>query len=150
MIMDKQLLFSDQQNLAQAAGNYLSTNTVDLGTVGSIVLGGSPIRDIGRGRSLQAVVQVTETFTSGGAGTLQAQLVMADDAALTSNLTVLEETAAIALATLVAGYQFRFGTWPVGTSKEFIGIRYVIGTAAMTAGKVTAGLVFDRQSNPTV
>lgn len=148
-MQDKQLLFSDAQDLAQAAGSYLSTNTVDLGDITAGPLG-SPIRDPGRGAPIQAWAQVTTTFTSGGAGTLQVQLVQADNAALSSNLEVLAETAVLALATLVAGYQFRFGSWPPGTSKRYIGLRYVIATATMTAGKVTAGLVLDRQTNPTV
>lgn len=145
MLLDTQTLFSDQQNLAQAAGNYLSTNTIDLGAVGTPVLGGTLASDIGRGDSPEVMAQVTTTFTSGGAGTLVVQLVMADDAALTSNLTIVSQTDTLALATLVAGYQFRFGRVPPGISKRYLGLRYVIGTATMTAGKVTAGLALDRQ-----
>ena len=49
---------------------------------------------------------------------------MADNGALSANLTVSSETPAIALATLVAGYQFRLGTVPVGISRRFIGFRW--------------------------
>lgn len=147
MILDMQTLFSDAQNLAQAAGSYLSTNTVDLGAAGSAKQTGAAVPyDIGQGMAAQVLAQVTETFTSGGAGTLQAQLVQADDAALTTNLEVLCETPVLALATLKAGYQFRLPSFPYVT-RRFIGVRYVIATAAMTAGKATAGIVVDKQQN---
>jgi hypothetical protein len=144
MILDKQNMFSEAQAVT-ALGNTLSTNTIDLGVAGTPVVGGL-ITDVGRGGNVEVVAQVVTAFTSGGAATLQVQLVMADDAALTSNLTVLDETAAIALASLVAGYQFRMGTIPGGVTKRYLGIRYIVGTAVMTAGAVTAGLAKDRPS----
>lgn len=151
MLLDVQNLVSDDQDLAKAAGTYLSDKSIDLGAVGTIPgIGGTPIHDVGRGDCPELLVQVTETFTSGGAGTLQAKLVMADDDALTSNVVVLQETLAIALATLVAGYQFRLCCVPFGVTKRYLGIQYVVGTATMTAGKVTAGILVDRQSNPVV
>ena len=54
-----------------------------------------------------------------------------------------------ALATLIAGYQFRLAV-PPGVSKRYLGLRYTVGTAETTAGKVTAGLVIDKQTNFTV
>lgn len=149
MFLDRNALFSDSQNLAQAAGSYLSTYSYDTGVAGSIPLGGTPIHDVGRGNPLPVLAQIVETFTSGGAGTLQVQVVQADDGGLTSNLEVLAETPALALATLVAGYQFRLPSVPYAT-RRFVGLRFVIATAAMTAGKVTAGVVMDKQSNPSV
>jgi hypothetical protein len=150
MLLDRENLLSNNQDLAQAAGNYLSTNTIDLGAAGTPAIGGSVIHDIGRGNHVEVLVQVTETFTSGGAATVKAQLVMADNAALTSNLTILDQTDDLALATLVAGYQFRLRCVPQGVTKRYLGVRYVIGTATTTAGKCTAGIVLDRQTNPTV
>lgn len=145
MLMDKNLLFSDAQNLAQSAGTYLSDKSIDLGVAGTDVNGGAPIIDPGRS-IVQLVAQVVTAFTSGGSATVQAQLVMADDAALSSNLVVLESTAVIAVATLVAGYRFRFGSLPPGVTKRYVGLQYVIGTATTTAGNVTAGLVMDASS----
>lgn len=145
MILDKQNMFSEAQDLAQAAGNYLSTNTIDLGSPGSPVVGGI-VSDVGRGMPLEVICQITETFTSGGAATVQAQLVMADNAALSSNLTILDETPAIALATLIAGYQFRLRAIPQGITKRYLGMRYVIGTATTTAGEITSGLALSRMS----
>lgn len=154
MLFDKQNLFSDQQNLAQAAGTYTSTNAIDLGANPAAPLvnsaGGTftPIKDLGRGGQAELVAQVTETFTSGGAATVTAQLIQSAASNLGSP-TVLASSQAIAVASLVAGYQFRIEV-PVGVSQRYLGMQYVIGTAATTAGKVTAGFTTDRQTNPTV
>jgi hypothetical protein len=142
MLLDNQNLVSNNQSLVQAAGTYLSDFSIDLGATGTIPgLGGSPNSDPGKS-DIEFIAQIVQTFTSGGAATLQVNLVMADDAALTTNLVVLESTPVLALATLVAGYQFRLGhQLPVGITKRYIGLQYIIGTAAMTAGKVTAGVI---------
>lgn len=145
MLLDKQNMFSENQDLSQDAGSYLSTNTIDRGATGSTAFHGSPVNDIGRTRGLELMCQITETFTSGGAATLQVQLVSADNAALDSNLTVLSETPAYALAALTAGKQFPISFGP-GITQRYLGLRYVIGTATTTAGTVSAGFVLDRQT----
>lgn len=148
MLMDKNTLFSDKQSLAQTAGTYLSDKSIDLGAAATDSLGNSPISDIGRGVPIEVLCQVTTAFASSGSATLQVKLVMADDAALSSNLTVLHETAVIAFASLVAGYQFRLGGMPPpGISQRYLGLQYIVGTATTTAGNILAGLVVDRQSN---
>lgn len=148
MMIDRQNLLSDAQNLAQAAGTYLSTNTIDLGVAGTDALGNTVINDVGRGHKGELLAQVTETFTSGGAGTLAVNVVQSANADL-SSATVLHGTPALALATLRAGYQFRIAL-PAGITQRYIGLQYVIATATMTAGKVTAGLVEAKQTNPLV
>jgi hypothetical protein len=150
MMYDIQNTFSSNQALAEDAGSYLGDFSADLGSAGTDALGNAVVKDLGRGAPVEVVVQVTTAFTSSGSATVQAQLVMADDAALTSNLVVLDETAAIAVATLVAGYQFRLRAVPQGITKRYLGVRYVIGTATTTAGKCTAFLASSRQSNPAV
>jgi hypothetical protein len=151
MMLDKNLLFSDVQDLAQTAATYLSSKSVDMGTAGTIPgLGGTPVHDWGRGNNLLVYCQVVVAFTSGGSATVQAQLIQADDEALTSNVQILDTTQAIAVATLVAGYQFRFGSLAPGITKRYLGMQYVIATATTTAGKVTSGLVWNKQTNPAV
>ncbi|MBC7818068.1 MAG: hypothetical protein IAG10_14355 [Planctomycetaceae bacterium] len=151
MILDKQLMFSEAQavdsGVTFATGNQLSTNTIDLGAVGSQANGGTPIYDIGRGDSIRVMARVVTAFTSGGSATMVFQLVQADNAALSSNLEVLAATNAIAVASLVAGYKAILGFVPQGVTKRYIGMRYVVATANMTAGAVTSGLVIDTQSN---
>lgn len=145
MILDKQLMFSEAQAVTATA---LSTNTVDLGAVGTQGNGGTPIYDIGRGGPVRVVAQVVTAFTAAGAATMVAELVMADNAALSTNLTVLSSTAAIPVATLTAGYKFQLGTIPAGVTKRYFGMRYTVATGPMTAGAVTSGLALDSQSNP--
>jgi hypothetical protein len=153
MIEDALNMISDAQNLAQAAGTYLSDNSIDLGATGTVPgnLVGPLIDDVGRAVNLELLVQVIQTFTSGGAATLTVNVVTADNGALTTNLTVVATSGAIALAKLIAGYQIPV-LLPAGITQEFIGLQFVIGTAAMTAGKVTATLLPKGgiQTNPQV
>jgi hypothetical protein len=148
MLMDKQNTMSDDQDLAIAAGSVLSDFSIDLGASATDSLGNTVISDIGRGSPVDLLVQVTETFV-GANGTLKAELVMADNAALTSNLVVLQDSGAIPVASLIAGYQFRLRI-PAGISKRYLGLRYTVAVTTQTAGKVTATLLLDRQTNPTV
>lgn len=145
MIQDAFCILSDDQDLAQNTGNYLGDKSYNTGTAGTpdnaAVFGGTVAlkNDPAQGAPLALDIQVTETFDSNGAATVQFQAVEADNEGLTSNLTVLAETAAIGYATLTAGYQARLGYFPRG-AKQFKGVRYVIAGAATTAGAVTASL----------
>lgn len=133
MILDTQAMFSDDQDLAQTAGAYDSTNIVQMPANSSF------------GRPSQILVQVTETFTSGGAATLAIDL-ETDNAVAMSSPTNLASVAAIAKATLVAGYVIPINYLPDG-DEGFLRLEYTIGTATTTAGKVTAGFVDTRQTN---
>jgi hypothetical protein len=119
--------------------SVLSTNTIDLGTA----------RDIGKGEMLEVVVEVI-TAASGGTS-VQFQLIQADDAALTTNVQVIVQTDAIAVATLVAGTQVplhvsRVDPYP---ARRYLGLRYVF-VGAVAAGAYFAGVVksvADKQVN---
>lgn len=145
MMLDKQNMFSEAQSVAAVASTIVSTNSVDLGAAGTTPTGASIIYDIGRSNEVKVFAQVTTAVTSGGSATVQVQLIHSDNADLSSP-TVLVETAAIAVASLVAGYQFRLGVVPVGVSKRYLGMQYVIATATTTAGKITSGIVLDKQT----
>jgi hypothetical protein len=166
MMLDIQNLVSDQQTIAAVASTLTSTNAIDLmGAAAAPTLpqaatpaGGAAtgnglkvMMDAGRGKEPELLVQVTEAVTSLGSATVQFQLVAADDAALSTNANVLQETLAIAKADLVAGYQARLCIPPgivnsAGNPARYLGCKYVIGTATTTAGKVTAGIVYDKQT----
>ncbi len=146
MIIDNENLFSDNQDLAQAVGSYVS-NGIDVGLASTPVLGGPLVHDVGRGRKIPLFCQVTEAFAAVGAGTLQVQIVKADNEALTTNLAVVAETPAIGKATLVKGYRFRLPEVPPGIDQQFLGLQYVIAGDDMTAGKVSAGIVSDVNTN---
>lgn len=154
MIMDNELTLSDQQNLAQAIGSYLSTNSVNLLSTGTIPgIGGTPISDPGRGNRKSLLVQVTETFTSGGGGTLLVNLVSGTgvdaNGQINAGKKIHNSSRAYALADLKAGKQIEIGLHP-GFDQQYLAVEYVIAGAAMTAGKVTAAFVADRQTNPSV
>lgn len=139
-LQDKNCTLSDDQSVAIAAGTVLSDSSYDLGTGGSIPQGGTAIVDPGRGSGIELDVRVTTTCV-GATATLKVELVSATDAALTGSLTVLESTDTVAVASLVAGYKFRLGrTLPAGIAQRYIGLRYTVATATLTAGKVRATL----------
>lgn len=147
MLLDLENMVSVQQDLSQDAGSYLSTYSIDLGAAGTLYQGDSVLKGVGRGSTPWMFCQMIEKLSTGSSPTLLVDLVMADDDALTSNLTVLLSTQAIAAAVAVAGYSFRLGPLPIGISKRYLGLQYTIGTATTTTGTITAGLAWDLQSS---
>lgn len=149
MMMDNELLLSDEQDISQVAGTYVSTNTIDLGTAGTIPgLGGTPIADVGRGTPPVLSIIINEAVTSGGAAEVDFQLIQSANADLSSP-TVVCATGAIAKATLVSGYRARLAI-PKGISARYLGVQYVISTNTTTAGTVTAALVWDAGDNYSI
>lgn len=138
MIIDKNLLFSDAQVITATAR---STNVIDLGAIAA----GS---NLGKGNEdVEVLVQVVTAFdSSANDGTLVVALCTDSDETI-SNGSVLHQTAAIAEAIMVAGYQFSLGRVPVNTLR-YLDLNYTVaGSGNFTAGKITAGLVLDRQTN---
>ena len=133
MLIDYQNQFSDQQAVT-ATGGTASSNVIDLGV--SRDIGGAAIE------RLMLLCQVATAFASGGAATLQVQVQTAPDngAGAPGSFTTLAQSDAVPLASLVPGYRFLPGPLPGGTQR-FLRLNYVVGTAAMTAGKLTAALV---------
>lgn len=128
MILDKQNLFSDDQAVTVTAD---STNVIDLGIAG-----------LGKGEPVRLLAQVTTTFDGGTS--IQASLVTSDSSTF-SGATTLVETAAIAEASLRAGYEFGLGGFMPEEIKRYNKLVYtVVGT--MTAGKITAGFLLDKQN----
>lgn len=153
MILDRETLVSNQQTLALAAGSYLSTDSIDLGAANTTPLGNTPVTDPGRALRGDILAQLTEDVTSGGAATLEFQLVTGTgvdgSGQINAGLRVEQSTGALALATLKKGYQARLAM-PAGLTQRYLAVRYVIGDFALTAGKVTSGIVFDKQTNPSI
>jgi hypothetical protein len=131
MITDLNLRVSTDQALTTTA---VSTDKVDL----------SVARDIGEGEDLFMNFAVTTALTGGTSVTFQA--VVADDAALTSNVTVVGSSNAIAAASLVAGYNTAVKINPqiASLGKRYFGAQYTIA-GTFSAGKVTADVVHDVQ-----
>ena len=129
MILDNQTLFSDRQALTATAA---STNNIDLAPIGPGI-----VRDIGPGQPIPVVIQVVEAFA--GATSVAVWLRVDDNAAFSSPKTVVS-TAAVLVADLVPGYQFKLDYIPRGTDERYMRLNYTV-VGAGTAGRVTAGVV---------
>lgn len=139
MLIDKLTQFADGVALSTAA-----PATAKFGSAINLVVAGL---DQGEGYPMYLVVLVDTTATSGGSATLSIELVHADNDALTTNVAVLFATAAIPVATLVAGYLVAMVALPKGIEyKQYLGLRQVVGTAALTAGALNAFLTPDPQN----
>lgn len=147
MIFSAQQLFSEDQDLAQVAGTYASTNIINTGTPGTVYGAAAALgRDVGKGVPVPILVQITEDFTSAGASTLQVQIEVADNAAFSTNNEVIAESRAYPKAECVAGKQFEVAYLP-NDCRQYLRVNYVIGTATTTAGKCTAGITMGNQTN---
>lgn len=142
MILDKQEEFSDSQAVTVTA---ISTNVIDLtqGTTGLTTI------DIGTGESVQLVIQVDTAATAAGAATVQFSLESDSTTDLATSPTVHWQSSAIAIATLVAGYEvarLKLPSLP-GPYERYLGVRYTVATGPLTAGAFSAFLVKDSQAN---
>lgn len=111
-----------------------STNVVDLASQG---VPSGQVRDIGEGSDFDLLrVEVTTAFTGGTS--CQFNVVAADDAGITTNVTVIGTTGAIPVASLTAGSRFVAQINPRLASK---GQRY-LAMQAVNVGANTAGSVY--------
>jgi hypothetical protein len=133
MYMDNSLLVSGAVSAAgvvsgqtvTGTGNVLSTNTVDLGVA----------RDIGAGSEFLRLRSSVPTAQA-GCTSVEIQAIVADDAGLTTNVTVIGTTGAIPLASLVVGARFEaeLNTRLFKIGQRYLGARYVIvGTSSAGA-----------------
>jgi hypothetical protein len=139
MLIDAQNLFSQAQAIV-SVGSTPSTNVIDLGVARDI--GGAVTDD------LFNLVQVVTAFASGGSATLKVQIQASND---NSSFVTIAQSDDIAVASLTAGYKFlhnRLPSVPSSTLYRYLRLNYVVGTAAMTAGAITAGLVPALQHAP--
>lgn len=141
-MVDYETLLSDAQDLTNLNGaSVLSQKSYDAGVPGSVPQTGATVtHDLGRGGDVDVFVRVVKAFTSASStGTLKVELIMADDEALTTNIVVLQTSAAIIVTSLILGFQkFGFGKLPVGSTSRFFGFRYTNATDTFTAGQLHA------------
>lgn len=144
MIFDNTLLFSDGQAITADAA---STNVVDLGDTGT-PYGDTRklVRDIGKGQKpVPLWVSVTEAFNN--LTSLEILLQVDDNSAFASPKTV-SRSGAIPLADLTAGKPIDYPDYvPQGANERYFRLYYDITGTAPTTGKITAGVVADRQTN---
>lgn len=132
MILDERNEFADATALSTAAtGLALVGDVIDLGTDG--------VNDV---EGMYLVITVDTAVTSGGAATVEFQLASDAQAAIAvdGSATVHAKSAAVAKASLVAGYTVFQIALPKGTYERYLGILQNVGTAALTAGKINAFL----------
>lgn len=137
MILDERGEFCDETALSTAGtGRALVGDVIDLGGTS---------QDIGNGEPIYLVIQVTTAVTSAGAATVSFELASDAAAAIATDGTasVHFASAAIAKATLVAGYQVCMVALPSGTYERYLGILQNVGVAALTAGAINAFLTKD-------
>lgn len=103
--------------------SVLSTDAIDL----------SQNRDIAQGQDLYARIQVIAAATGGTS--VDFQIIVADDAATTTNVTVIGSSGAIPIASLTAGARLAvaFNLRLRSLGQRYLALRYVI-VGAMTTG----------------
>ena len=151
MIIDALLQFSGSivgntvtgQSLVGAGGAYTSTNVIDLAGVGTGVTG----RDIGMGEDTEIVVEVTQAFAGGTS--MQVQLVTADDAAISVNVTPIMISPTALEAALVVGAKLYLQVDRAAfanVARRYLALQYItVGTA--TTGAVVAAIVKNVQDS---
>lgn len=138
MIMDKLSEFCDATALSTAATGLAAIgNNIDLGVGG---------RNIGQGKPAYLVITVDTAPTSGGAATVEFQLVSdaQDPPAADATETVHLKTGAFPIADLTQGKKIVLPIPMEGVDFErYLGIQQNVGTAALTAGKINAFITYD-------
>lgn len=137
MIFDITTLLSNQQAITTTAA---STNTIDLSPIATGI-----VRDIGKGKQIPLLIQVTEQFAAAGAGTLTVTLEVDDNSSFSSAKTVWTSPA-IAKATLATGYVIIAEYIPRGTDERYLRLNFTVATGPFTAGKIVAGVTMGNQS----
>lgn len=127
MLFDKETMFSDDQAITTTA---VSENVYDFGA------DGDDYANVGLRRAVIRC-QVTEAFAGGTSLQIQIQT-----GATATPTTVVISSAAIATASLVAGYQFHVSVPLPRKLLRYMRLNYVV-VGTMTAGKITAGLMAD-------
>jgi hypothetical protein len=126
---------------ANGAGNILGTNTIDLGPLS---IGGNQVGDIGAGEPLEIEFSVLTAPTTGT--NVRFQLIQADDAALSSNVRVIDQTDDIPIASLPAGaiVPLHWDRAAPYAPQRYVGVRYV-NTGAIATFSVFASVTKNLQ-----
>jgi len=138
MILDERLEIADATALPTGTGTTLIGDVIDLGA--------TP-QDLGLGKALYFVVQVTTAVTSLGSSTTAFTIASDATATIATSGAATEHivSEAIPKATLVAGYTRIWALPPEGDNvyERYLGLLVTNGTAALTAGAINAFLTFD-------
>jgi len=124
------------QAMFASGAAVVSTNSIDLTTA----------RDIGEGQDIFARVQIAAAFTGGTS--VQFQAIIADDAALTTNVEVVGSGPVVAVASAIAGYREVIKVNPkVGSlGRRYLGIQ-AVNVGANAAGTAVGDFGIGMQDN---
>jgi hypothetical protein len=131
MILDKQLQFSDAQDVSSSTSGKLATNVIDLKGTGI---------NLGAGRPLYVVAIVTTALTGAG-DTLDIDFVSDSVSSLDSSLSVHGVLGTFA-AQSAAGTKL-VAPIPTQTLERYVGLRYYARGAGDVTGNVSAFLTLD-------
>jgi len=129
MYMDKQQMFSEDQAVTASAA---STNVIDLGSA-----------DAGRS-SLEVFARVSEAFNN--LTSLGVKLQTATDATFTTPVDLPAQETDL-LAALTLNKEILKAKMPQGCLR-YVRLYFTVTGTAPTTGKITAGIILDRQANP--
>lgn len=152
MILDKNLQFASAVSVATVADRILVGDVIDLQALSASGVGGA--RDIGNGRPVYLVVQVTtEIITAGVAGTIAFELVSdAQEAIVPDTATVHYRSQKFVTDDAAANSDFlNVGGVPVCIAiplegvvyERYLGVVADVETTEVTAGAISAFLTLD-------
>jgi hypothetical protein len=145
-ILDNLTLFSDSQDLAIAVSTANSTDYIDLEAASVTTSADAPSGvavDKAKGVPVELWCRVDESFTSAGAGTLK--VILQTSAASNFSGSINLVTSKVFTKTEAAAGKRLLPRVLPNDCLRYIRLTYTIGTADMTAGKVTAGIVSAQQ-----
>ena len=144
MLLDSLWNFCGASPGQTITASAVSTNIVDMGALGVPALStNTPTRDLGKGEKIKILVQVTTTFAT--LTSLTVALQGSVDAPFTSPVALVT-TAAVPVASLVAGYRFDpIDIIPRGFIYRFIRLNFTVGGSNATAGTVFASCSLGNQ-----
>lgn len=135
MFLDIEAEFSNSQAITATA---ISTNVYDTQVDRLVNLGGL--------QPAYLVVQWDTTATdSGSDATVTIELVGADNAALTTNPTVMASLGAVPFASLIGGTTLGIIAMPFYKTRRYFGVRYTVASGPLTAGAVSAFITLQPQ-----
>jgi len=133
MYFDKQLMFDESAAAITATG--ASANVIDLGSA-----------DAGKSEDLDIFARTTEAFNN--LTSLGVKLQTATDAAFTTPEDLpAQETITLASGGLAINKAVLRTSLPKGCLR-YVRLYYTVSGTAPTTGKITAGLILTRQTNP--
>lgn len=135
MIMDEYNIFSDAQ-AETSTGTHDSDNIVDLGALGDAEV-----------KKAKLHIRIDTVPTSDGSATLKYKLVTSDTEGFSSS-TTLWESSEMDYDDVGEDEYVTGGGIPIPSGcKRYLMVQYVIGSAALTAGKFDAFLSMDSDTN---